>query len=116
MITGDNAATAGVVAAEVGITHVMAVRRGPGVHAHLDAAREEIRAFAAFPRGLWRQIWFNNPNELLNREIRRLTESSALFPTAARSYAWSAPSWPSTTTNGQTDAGTSVLRSSPRAA
>jgi hypothetical protein len=39
----------------------LAVRRVPSVHAHLEAAREEIRAFAAFPRGLWRQIWLNNP-------------------------------------------------------
>ena len=57
----------------------------------LISTREEIRAFAAFPCGLWRRIWSNNPAELLNREIRRLTESSTSFPTAARSYAWSAP-------------------------
>ena len=28
----------------------------PDVHAHLDAARDEVLAFTAFPKGLWRQI------------------------------------------------------------
>ena len=33
----------------------------PEVHAHLDAARADVLAFAPFPKGLWRQIWSNNP-------------------------------------------------------
>jgi putative transposase len=37
------------------------VRGLPEVHDHLDAARPEILAFAAFPPALWRQIWSNNP-------------------------------------------------------
>jgi putative transposase len=52
----------------------------PDVHAHLDAAREEILAFTLFPRGLWRQIWSNNPNERLNREICRRTDLIGIFP------------------------------------
>ncbi len=49
----------------------------------MDSAKDDVLAFAAFPKAHWQTIWSTNPLERINKEIKRRSRVVGIFPNEA---------------------------------